>query len=130
MARTPAESFQDLVVCQKSHALTLRVYKLTTKFPKEELFGLTAQMRRAAVSVPADIAEGFSKRGPADKARLMNVSQASLEELRYYFILGRDLGYMPRRLELERSGRGRETAGRIRAVASGFKVHHELASSS
>ena len=95
MARTPAESFQDLVVWQKSHALTLRVYKLTTKFPREELFGLTAQMRRAAVSVPADIAEGFSKRGPADKARLMNVSQASLEELRYYFILGRHLGYMP-----------------------------------
>ena len=95
MARTPAESFQDLVVWQKSHALTLRVYKLTTKFPKEELFGLTAQMRRAAVSVPANIAERFSKRGPADKARLMNVSQASLEELRYYFILSRDLGYVP-----------------------------------
>ena len=62
MDREPAKRFEDLIVWQKSHALTLRVYKLTKAYPKEELFGLTSQMRRAAVSVPANIAEGFSKK--------------------------------------------------------------------
>jgi four helix bundle protein len=94
MERPPAERFQDLIVWQKSHALTMRVYKLTKSFPKEELFGLASQMRRAAVSVAANIAEGFSKKGRPDKARLMNISQGSLEELRYYFILSKDLGYL------------------------------------
>jgi four helix bundle protein len=74
MDRQPAQRFQDLIVWQKSHALTLRVYKLTKKFPREELFGLSAQMRRAAVSIAANIAEGFSKRGRSDKARYMNVA--------------------------------------------------------
>jgi four helix bundle protein len=94
MERPPAERFQDLIVWQKSHALTMRVYKLTKSFPKEELFGLASQMHRAAVSVAANIAEGFSKKGRPDKARLMNISQGSLEELRYYFILSKDLGYL------------------------------------
>ncbi len=94
MDREPARRFEDLVVWQKAHSLVLRVYKLTKGFPKDELFGLTSQMRRAAVSVPANIAEGFSKKGRADKARIMNISQASLEELRYYFILSKDLGYI------------------------------------
>jgi len=94
MDRQPAKRFQDLIVWQKSHALTLRVYKLTKSFPKEELFGLSSQMHRAAVSVAANIAEGFSKKGRPDKARLMNISQGSLEELRYYFILSKDLGYL------------------------------------
>nr|MBA3298415.1 four helix bundle protein [Acidobacteriota bacterium] len=94
MDRQRAERFQDLIVWQKSHALTLRAYKITKSFPKEELFGLTSQMRRAAVSVAANIAEGFSKKGRPDKARLMNISQGSLEELRYYFILSRDIGYV------------------------------------
>ena len=94
MERPPAQKFEDLIVWQKSHALTLRVYKVTKSFPKDELFGLTSQMRRAAVSVPANIAEGFSKKGKADKARIFNIAQASLEELRYYFILSRDLGYV------------------------------------
>jgi four helix bundle protein len=93
MDREPAKKFQDLVVWQKSHALTLRIYRLTVTFPKYELYGLASQMRRAAVSVPANIAEGFSKRGRSDKARFMNTAQASLEEVRYYFILARDLGY-------------------------------------
>lgn len=95
MALPPAEKFEDLIMWQKSHQLTLRVYKISKAFPKEELFGLTAQMRRAAVSVPANIAEGFSKRSRSDKARIMNIAQGSLEELRYYFILARDLGYLP-----------------------------------
>ena len=94
MERQPAQKFEDLVVWQKSHALVLRVYKVTRAFPKDELFGITSQMRRAAVSVSANIAEAFSKKGKADKARILNISQASLEELRYYFILSRDLGYL------------------------------------
>lgn len=94
MQRPPAARFEDLIVWQKSHALTLSIYQLTRTFPKEELFGLSAQMRRAAVSVGANIAEGFSKHGKPDKARFMNVAQGSLEEVRYYFILARDLGYL------------------------------------
>lgn len=93
--REPARSFEDLVVWQKSHALTLSTYKLTSTFPKNEMYGLVSQMRRAAVSVSANIAEGFKRRGRPDKARMMNTAQASLEELRYYFILARDLGYSP-----------------------------------
>ena len=94
MARPPAQRFEDLVVWQKSHQLVLLVYRLTKRLPKEELFGLVSQMRRAAVSVPANIAEGFKRRGRSDKARHMNIAQSSLEELRYYFILCADLSYM------------------------------------
>ena len=93
MDRKPAEKFQDLLVWQKAHALTLAVYKLTAHFPREEMFGLTSQMRRAAASVPANIAEGFKRRGQADKARVLNIAEGSLEELRYFFILSADLGY-------------------------------------
>jgi len=94
MERKPAETFQDLIVWQKAHQLVLRVYRLTSTYPKAELFGLVSQMRRAAVSVPANIAEGFKRKGRPDKARIMNIAQGSLEELRYYFILSRDLGYL------------------------------------
>ena len=93
--RAPAESFEDLIVWQKSHQLVLRVYKITAGYPKSELYALALQMRRAAVSVPANIAEGFKKRGRPDKARVINnIAQGSLEELRYYFLLSRDLGYV------------------------------------
>lgn len=93
MARSPAQRFEDLSIWHKSHQLVLRVYRMTKTFPKEEMYGLAAQMRRSAVSVPANIAEGFKRRGRADKARVMNIAQGSLEELRYYFILANDLGY-------------------------------------
>jgi four helix bundle protein len=89
----PSQTFQDLQVWQKAHAWVLDVYRLTSKFPREELFGLTSQLRRAAVSIPANIAEGFKKRGKADKARFFNISQGSLEECRYYLLLARDLRY-------------------------------------
>jgi four helix bundle protein len=94
MTRPPAQRFQDLIVWQKSHLLVLAVYRATKTLPKEELFGLVSQMRRAAVSVPANIAEGFKRRGRPDKARHMNIAQSSLEELRYYFILCGDLSYL------------------------------------
>jgi four helix bundle protein len=73
--------------------MVLDVYRFSEDFPKHEIFGLTSQLRRAAVSIPANIAEGFKKRGIADKVRFYNIAQGSLEECRYYFILIRDLGY-------------------------------------
>jgi len=90
---TPARTFEDLTVWQKAHRWVLHIYKLTKKFPREELFGLTSQLRRAAVSVPANIAEGFKRRGKPDKVRFFNMAQSSLEECRYYLILSRDLEY-------------------------------------
>jgi four helix bundle protein len=87
------ESFEQLEVWQWAHKLVLAVYHLTQSIPSDEKFGLIAQMRPAAVSVPANIAEGFKRHGRADKRHFYNIAQASLEELRYYFILCRDLGY-------------------------------------
>ena len=91
--RRPARSFQDLLVWQKAHQFVLGVYSFTKGFPKEETYGLISQLRRSAVSVPANIAEGFKKRGRADKARYLNIAQGSLEESRYYLILAKDLAY-------------------------------------
>ena len=91
--RKPARSFEDLIVWQKAHAFVLAVYRLTRDFPREEVYGVTAQLRRAAVSVPANIAEGFRRRKRPDKARSMNIAEGSLEEARYYLRLARDLGY-------------------------------------
>ena len=89
----PARSFEDLIVWQKAHRFVLEVYVLTQTFPKAELYGLTSQFRRAAVSIPANIAEGFRKQSRSDKARFLNIAEGSLEECRYYLILARDLGY-------------------------------------
>jgi len=89
----PARSFRDLVVWQKAQLFVLAIYRLTAGFPKQETYGLTSQMRRAAVSVPAKIAEGFRRRGKADKARFMNMAEGSIEECQYYLILASDLGY-------------------------------------
>ena len=86
-------NFRQLKVWQKSHNLVLDTYKVTTHYPCEEKYGLISQMRRSAVSVPANIAEGFKRRGKADKAHFYNVAQSSLEELYYYFLLSADLGY-------------------------------------
>lgn len=71
----------------------LAVYPFTATFPRQETYGLSMQMRRAAVSIPANIAEGFRRRGKADKARFMNIAEGSIEECRYYLILAKDLGY-------------------------------------
>jgi four helix bundle protein len=88
-----AKTFRDLEVWKLAHQFVLSIYTLTEGLPKHEMFGLTSQLRRAAVSVPANIAEGFKKRTPADKAKFCNISQGSLEECRYYLILIRDLQY-------------------------------------
>lgn len=91
--REPAKTFEDLIVWREAHQFVLAVYRLTQMFPRSETYGLSSQFRRAAVSIAANIAEGFRKRGKADKLRFFNISQGSLEESRYYLILARDLGY-------------------------------------
>ena len=91
--REPAKTFQDLIVWQKAHLFVLSVYRLTRAFPRAEAYGLTSQFRRAAISIAANIAEGFRKQGKADKARFFNIAQGLLEECRYYLILTKDLEY-------------------------------------
>lgn len=100
--RAPAKSFEDLVVWQKAHTWVLQVYHLSDAFPAKENFALTSQLRRAAMSVPANVAEGFKKRGPRDKLRFFNIARGSLEESRYFLILARDLGYADPREALEK----------------------------
>jgi len=91
--KNPSKTFKDLLVWQKAHQFVLSVYSLTSNFPKHEIYGLTSQFRRASISISANIAEGFKKRGIADKARFLNIAQGSLEECRYYIILTEDLQY-------------------------------------
>jgi len=87
-------NFWDLEVWKRSHQLVLRIYEVTKRFPAHEKFGLTSQIRRAAVSIPANIAEGFRKRGKKDKANYYNIAHASLEEVRYYLLFAKDLEYL------------------------------------
>lgn len=78
---------------QKAHRFVLATYAITATFPRCEMYCLTSQMRRAAISIAANIAEGFTRRGAPEKIRFLNISQGSLEECRYYLILIQDLGY-------------------------------------
>lgn len=89
----PTDTFESVIAWQRAHAFTLRVYSLTRSFPKEELFGLVSQFRRAAVSIEANIAEGYRRFGTKDKLHFFNIAQGSLEECRCYTILSRDLGF-------------------------------------
>ena len=91
--REPAKSFKELIVWQKAHQLVLNIYKATNSFPREELYGLTSQIRRSSVSVAANIAEGFKKKGSADKLKFMNTAQGSLSETDYHLLLVNDLKY-------------------------------------
>ena len=87
------QKFQELFVWQKAHLFVLEVYKYVKNFPKDEIYALSSQFKRSAVSIAANIAEGYKKKGKADKARLMNIAQGSVEECQYYLILANDLGY-------------------------------------
>jgi four helix bundle protein len=121
-----AKSFEDLLVWQKAHAYVLEIYRITKAFPKSELFGLTSQMRRAATSIPANIAEGFKKRTPREKVRILNIAQGSVEESRYYLILARDLSYadtgefLPKLEEVSRM-----LEAYIRAIESNHRIRRQ-----
>ena len=88
------QRYTDLKVWQRSHALALEVYRRTEEFPDKERFGLTAQLRRAAVSVPTNIAEGSRRQGAQDYARFLNIAEGSVAETGYLLLLCRDLSYL------------------------------------
>jgi four helix bundle protein len=88
------KDFRELKVWQRSHALTLTIYRLTKKFPQDELFGLTSQIRRASASIPANIAEGCGRDGDAELKRFLNIALGSACELDYHVLLATELGYV------------------------------------
>ncbi len=93
MSMRPSRTFQDLIVWRKAHDFVLATYRYTATFPKTETYGLTSQLRRAAVSIPANIVEGFRRQNATEKARFYNMAQASLDESHYFLILASDLEY-------------------------------------
>jgi four helix bundle protein len=88
------KNFRDLQVWSKAHNATLDVYRVTSSFPKEELFGLTPQMRRCSASIAANIAEGCDRRGNGEFHRFLQIASGSASELEYHLLLARDLGYV------------------------------------
>jgi len=90
---TTSKNFRDLIVWQRAHQFVLSTYEFTRSFPKEEIFSLTSQFRRAAISITANIAEGYKKKSKADKLRFYNISEGSIAECQYYCILAQDLNY-------------------------------------
>jgi four helix bundle protein len=87
-------NFEDLIVWQKSHQLTINVYKITNGFPDDEKFGIISQIRRAAYSVPSNIVEGHSRKSKKEFLHFLSISKGSLEELKYFLILSKDLNYL------------------------------------
>ncbi len=104
------ESFEQLEVWQKAHQMALDVYKLTSELPEEEEFGLILRMRKAACDVPSSIANGFERRQMQAKLSLYREARAAVEELRYYFILCRDLGY---NIDFQKFSEGGEQLARM-----------------
>jgi four helix bundle protein len=88
------KDFRQLKVWEKSHQLALAVYKVTAKFPKEELYGLTSQIRRASMSVPTNIAEGCGRNTDAEFARFLQIAMGSASETEYQLLLSHDLGFL------------------------------------
>lgn len=97
------QNFRKLKVWEKGHALTLAVYRATVKFPREELYGLSSQIRRVSASIPANIAEGCGRGGKAELARYLQVAMGSASEVEYHLLPARDLGLLdvPQHNELE-----------------------------
>lgn len=87
-------SFTDLIAWQKGHVFVIQIYRLTREFPREEMFGLTSQLRRSAVSITANIAEGFVRRSYKEKIQFYLIAQSSLAESQNHLFIGHDLGYI------------------------------------
>ena len=88
------KTFRDLIVWQKAHALVIFIYEITKKFPRQEEYGLISQMRRAVISIASNIVEGFKRKTIKDSLSFYNISESSLEELKYQLLISKDLGYI------------------------------------
>lgn len=106
------KTFKELIVWQKSHKLVLEIYKVTRSYPKEEVYSLTNQIRRASVSIAANIAEVYKKKTKASKLNFLNISEGSLEEVKYYIILSKDLEFISEK-EFNQLGSITEEVGRL-----------------
>jgi len=112
-----AYTFRDIKVWQKAHRFVLEVYKISEKFPSSERYGLTAQIRRSAISIPTNIAEGYKRRSDKDFAHFLNMADSSLEETKYHLLLASDLGYLTN----SDYSRFSELADEIGRMLSGFQ---------
>jgi four helix bundle protein len=110
------QDFTEPKVWQRSHVRVLSLYRLTSQFPADERFGLTSQLRRAAASVPTNIAEGAKRQGKQDYARFPNIAQGSLAETEYLVMLSQDLGYLPPEKAKESLAEMSEIAGMLHAL--------------
>lgn len=112
------KDFRKLKVWEKSHDLTLAVYRATQDFPKQELYGLTSQVRRACASIPANIAEGCGRGGDPELARFLQIAAGSARELEYHLLLAHDLGLLK---DLQYEPLNKETTEVKRMLASFIK---------
>jgi four helix bundle protein len=110
------QRFTDLKVWQRSHVLVLEIYRLTADFPVDERFGLVSQLRRAAMSVPTNIAEGSKRKGAQEYARFLNIAEGSLSETEYLLVVSRDLGYLQPEVAEQHLGEVEEIARMLYAL--------------
>lgn len=115
------QSFKEVIAWQKAHQFVINIYKTCAHFPSYEKYGLCSQFQRAAVSIAANIAEGYRKNGMADKLKFLNIAQGSLEECRYYIILARDLEYINNEKYNELNQEIEETSKLVNAYYRGIK---------
>lgn len=124
MAKT--SNFMELRVWQKAHQFVLSTYHIVSTFPSHERFGLSSQFQRAAVSIPANIAEGYRRDGVKDKLRFLNIAQGSLEECRYYILLARDLDYINDKQQIELNNCIEDTSRLLNAYYKGIEDRNDL----
>ena len=110
--------YTKLTVWQKSHELALETYRAVARFPKNETYGLSAQMRRAASSIPSNIAEGAGRRTPGDYRKFLDIASGSASELEYQIRLATDLGYLPEEMEIELAKATGEVKKMLRALGN------------
>ncbi len=115
------KSFKDLKVWQKGHALVIDIYKITDKFPNNEIFGLTSQLRRAAVSITSNIAEGFSRRSSKEKSQFYFTALGSLTELQNQILIAKDIGYIKPETYEDLENRSIEIGKMINGLLNNFK---------
>ena len=120
-----AQSFEQLQVWQKAHLYVLSIYRITKQYPKEEVFALVNQMRRAAASITANIAEGFVRAGQKDKLHFYNIAQGSLEETRNFIFLSKDLEYILEVDELNLLEQAAEIARLLNAYRQGLLKYYQ-----